>query len=245
MILATIGSKPRKDYKLNKNKIYVPIIIGAILYFGNIFFIDHQLPQVYYSIYLNSYIYLFLNIIGATSLLIGFDNISKQIKTNIGKDRFNTLNESFKQTTELIESQDSVNIPIIFNDKGKFKKGWLNVLNVFRGNLVIGTPGSGKSFSIIIPFIKQLMKKGYSGLIYDYKYPDLGKIAYYHFIKNKQSGSIPNNSEFHVINLDDVEYSRRVNPLKPKYIKTIAQASETAESLVFALLKTGSAGKRI
>ncbi len=243
ILVVSIGTKPKKDYKLQKSKIIGPIFIGSIFYVGSVFILNYKLDHKYFGIYLDSYMYLIINLIGVLLLIIGFDNISKMIKTNIGKDRFNTENESFNQSVKKKASKASVNIPIIFKENKKNKDGWLNVLNVFRGSIVIGTPGSGKSFSIIIPFIKQLMNKGFSGLIYDYKYPDLGKLTYYHYLKNKKSGNIPDNSKFHVINLDNVEYSRRVNPLKPEYMRTIAEASETAESLVFALLKTGSAGK--
>jgi type IV secretory pathway TraG/TraD family ATPase VirD4 len=151
------------------------------------------------------------------------------------KDRFNVENESFDQSRKLLDTDTSVNLPMLFYYNKRINKGWINIVNIFRGTMVIGTPGSGKTFSVIVPFVKQLIYKGFTMLIYDYKYPDLTKLAYYHYYINKKKNPL---MKFHVINLSKVEYSRRVNPLKPSYIKTLADASETAETLVQSLQKS-------
>lgn len=242
ILLVAIGSKPKKSLNVSKKSIFLPLIIGFVLFFGAFYFLsDHTL--VYENIYRGHLIYFILSLAGAFGLAIGFDNISKMIKTNLGKDRFNTENESFAQPQVLIENDYSINIPTIFKHKGKLNNGFMNILNPFRGSVVIGTPGSGKSFSIIVPYIKQLLAKGFSGIIYDVKYPELGKMSYYHFLKNKKKGIYPSHAKFHVINLTNVEYSKRVNPLNPKYITSQSVAAEDAEGLLLALLKTGSVGK--
>lgn len=242
ILLVAIGSKPRKSLTVSKKSIFIPLMFGFILFYGSFYFLsDHTL--IFEKIYQGHLYYFILSLSGALCLAIGFDNISKMIKTNLGKDRFNTENESFEQPIKLIENEYSINIPTVFKYKGKLNKGFMNILNPFRGSVVIGTPGSGKSFSIIVPYIKQLLAKGFSGIIYDVKYPELGKMAYYHFNKNKKLGNFPKSMKFHVINLTNVEYSRRVNPLSPKYIKTQSVAAEDAEGLLLALLKTGTVGK--
>lgn len=243
VLVVTIGSKPKKDHLITRGKILIPILTGLSLFVGSIFILSWRNTIRYYNIGLEDYLYLVSSMIGALLLTVGFDNVSKLIKTSLGKDRFNLENESFLQPTKkIVVENKSVNIPITFRKGDKIMEGWMNILDVFRGSLVAGVPGSGKSFSIIIPYIKQLLGKGFSALIYDYKYPDLAEIAYHHYKINKKKGTLPKNTKFHVINLDDVEYSRRVNPLKPEYINTLAEAQETAEGLVLALLKTGKAG---
>ena len=159
----------------------------------------------------------------------------------MGKDRWNTEEESFDQNTELKVTDSSVNIPYKFRYNKKTHQGWMNI-DPFRGSMVIGVPGSGKSFGIINPAIRQMVSKGFCLCIYDFKFPSLAEIAYYHYLQKKKVD--PNyKHKFHVVNLDKVEYSRRVNPFKREYINTLAQAQEMAESMVSALQKGGpSAG---
>lgn len=160
------------------------------------------------------------------------------------KDRFNIENESFEQSKDKVETEFSVNIPMKFFYNRKWHNGWLNICNCFRGTFVIGTPGSGKSFSVINSFIRQHSAKGFAEVVYDFKFPELAKIAYYNYQKNKQLGKIPSNFKFNVINFSDIEYSRRINPLKREYIEILADATETAEALYESLQKgdKGSGG---
>lgn len=168
---------------------------------------------------------------------VALDNLSKFIKNGLGKDRFNIENESFKQQEKKIETKYSVNIPTIYYHKGRMRKGWINVVNPFRGTWVLGTPGSGKTFSVIEPYMRQLSAKGFAMVVYDYKFPTLGRKLYYQYQKNLQEGKAPKGCKFHVINFTDVEYSRRVNPIQRKYIPTMGAASETASTLIESLKK--------
>ena len=121
--------------------------------------------------------------------------------------------------------------------KGKFRKGWVSISNPFRGTWVVGTPGSGKTFSIIEPFIRQHSAKGFAMVVYDYKFPTLATKLYYHYKLNEKLGRVPKGCKFNMINFVDVEYSRRVNPIQAKYINNLAAASETAETLLESLQK--------
>ena len=94
---------------------------------------------------------------------------------------------------------------------GKFRHGWININNPFRGTFVVGTPGSGKTFSVIEPFIRQHSAKGFSMVVYDYKFPTLAQKLYYHYRINKAKGKTPPGCQFNIINFVNVEYSRRVN----------------------------------
>ena len=181
------------------------------------------------------------SILGTILIHVALDNISKFLKEGLLKDRFNFENESFEQCQELQENKYSVNIPMRYYYKGKFRKGFVNIVNPFRGTWVVGTPGSGKTFSIIEPFIRQHSKKGFSMVVYDYKFPTLAQKLYYHYCKNGKcvighdGKKIP--AKFNIINFVDVEYSRRVNPIQQKYISNLAAASETAETLLESLQK--------
>ena len=132
---------------------------------------------------------------------------------------------------------------MIYYWKRKMHKGWINIINPFRGTIVLGTPGSGKSFGIIDPFIRQHSAKGFALMVYDYKYPALAKTLFYQFCKNRKAGKLPENCGFRTINFTDVEYSNRINPIQRKYIPDLAAASETAATLLASLNKGGGEKK--
>ena len=170
------------------------------------------------------------------------DNISKMIRSG-RKGQMECRRRKLYATAQSPSLPPfSVNIPMQFYFKGKVWDGWLNLVNPFRGTILIGTPGSGKSFGIVNPFIRQLIAKEFCCCVYDFKYPDLGKIAYYHYLLAKQNGKCLKHS-FYVINLNDVGGDcRSTNPWRSDYLKTLADASESAEALVEALKKGDKAG---
>lgn len=173
----------------------------------------------------------------------GLDAIAKYYNYKVGEDRFNFENESFQQSEVLTNNDYSVNIPMIYYWKQKMRKGWINIINPFRGTIVLGTPGSGKSFGIIDPFIRQHSAKGFTLMVYDYKFPTLAKTLFYQFCKNRKAGRLPENCGFRIVNFTDVEYSNRINPIQRKYIPDLAAASETAATLLASLNKGGGEKK--
>ena len=243
--LVAIGTKAKKKRDLNPTKeIFVPIAVGLLMIILSLVLVsgasDNSLPTL--IPYFNSYQvgYIILSYAGAMVTQKGADSISKLMKTKMDKDRWNTEEESFDQNRELVETPTSVNIPYKFRYKKQTHQGWMNI-DPFRGTMVIGVPGSGKTWGVINPAIRQLIGKGFCLCIYDFKFPSLGEIAYYHHLLKKKND--PNyKHKFHVVNLDQVEYSRRVNPFKKEYINTLAQAQEMAESMVTALQKGGGSG---
>ncbi|EKY12953.1 type IV secretion system DNA-binding domain-containing protein [Capnocytophaga sp. oral taxon 324] len=243
--LVAVGTRAKKKRDLDATKeIFLPISVGLIMIIGSLALVwgagNPNLP--YIVPYLNGYQlgYLLLSYAGAMITQKGADSISKLMQTKMDKDRWNTEEESFDQNRELVETPTSVNIPYKFRYKKQTHQGWINI-DPFRGSMVIGVPGSGKSFGVINPAIRQLVSKGFCLCIYDFKFPSLGEIAYYHHLLKKKTD--PNyKHQFHVVNLDEVEYSRRVNPFKKEYINTLAQAQEMAESMVSALQKGGGSG---
>ncbi|MDH5828860.1 type IV secretion system DNA-binding domain-containing protein [Sphingobacterium faecium] len=242
IVLIAIGTKPKKNQDINIVKsIVFPIIVGLFLMFGALMFIpeatDPNQPMVLKPFNMYQLLYVGMSFMGVLITLVGADNISKIMKNKLGKDRWNIEEESFDQNREKIVTDYSINIPYLFYFKKKLNNGWINI-NPFRGTLVIGTPGSGKSFGVINPAIRQLVQKKFTLCIYDYKFPDLGKIAYYHYRLLKQNDKSYKHN-FAVINLNEVEKSKRVNPLKKEYINTLAEAQEMAEAIVSSLQKGG------
>lgn len=241
--IVAAGTKAQKKQDLNIVKsVILPIVLGIAIMFGSLVLIPfvamESLPDILLHINFVQIGYALLSLFGAVITQIGADSISKYMQQKMGKDRWNVEEESFAQNTELIETETSVNIPYKFRFQKKTNNGWIN-LNPFRGTMVIGTPGSGKSFGIINPSIRQMTAKGFSLCIYDFKFPDLAQIAFYHYLlkKAKDENYI---HQFNIINLNDVEGSKRVNPFKKEYVRTLAEAQEMAEAMVSALQKGGA-----
>ena len=240
IVLASLGTTAKKDIEFSAIKqVIIPVVIGLVFFGSSVFIFANRTIRDVTDIY--NLLYIILSVMGSLLILVGLNNISKYLKNNFLKDRYNKENESFKQTEEKVETPYSVNIPMQYYWEGKYHKGWINIVNPFRGTLLIGTPGSGKSFSVVNSFIRQHSAKGFSLVVYDFKFPDLAQLSYYHFLKNKQKGVVPPNTQFHVINFTDIEYSRRINPLKPDYIRTLADATETSEALIESLQRGVSA----
>lgn len=236
--ITCIGTRNKKHLEFNAKKMVIyPISIGIVLMFLSVWvFYQHWTPN-FFTLYSSTWLYFFMSIVGTILCQIALDNISKYLKDGLLKDRFNFENESFEQMKDKVVNKYSVNIPMRYYYKGKFRKGWVNIVNPFRGTWVVGTPGSGKTFSIIEPFIRQHSAKGFAIVTYDYKFPTLAQKLYYHYRINKKAGLTPKGCAFNIINFVNVEYSRRVNPIQLKYISNLAAASETAETLLESLQK--------
>jgi hypothetical protein len=240
--LVSIGTLAKKDTELDPKKhIVYPLAAGIVLFFGSMVFQGRASPEAFAYTSWYNLAYLLCSFAGAVLVSFSMDNISKMISSGLGKDKWNTEAESFMQPVKKIDTPYSVNIPMLFYHDRKVRKGWINLCNVFRGTIVIGTPGSGKSFSVVNPFIRQLIAKEFAVCLYDFKFPDLGQIAYYHYLKAKQDGKLKGYT-FHVLNLNDPEKSRRINPWRSDYIRSLADAAETAEGLVEALKKGDKSG---
>ena len=236
--ITCIGTRNKKKLEFNGRKqVLYPIIIGIGLIVLSVWLYGYPMEARLYALRLTIWLYMIASVIGVVLVHIALDNISKFLKEGLLKDRFNFENESFEQCRELQENKYSVNIPMRYYYKGKFRKGWVNISNPFRGTWVVGTPGSGKTFSIIEPFIRQHSAKGFALVVYDYKFPTLATKLYYHYKNNQKLGKLPKGCKFNIINFVDVEYSRRVNPIQLKYINNLAAASETAETLLESLQK--------
>ena len=236
--ITCLGTRNKKHLEFNaRRQVLDPLTGGLLLLALSVWLFGHPIETKFYTLPLNVIFYMTTSLVGVILVHIALDNIPKFTKDGLMKDRFNFENESFEQCEKLIENEYSVNIPMRYYYKGKFRKGFVNIINCFRGTWCVGTPGSGKTFSLIEPFIRQHSAKGFAMVVYDYKFPTLATKLYYHYKKNQKLGKVPKGCTFNMINFVDVEYSRRVNPIQAKYINSLAAASETAETLLESLQK--------
>lgn len=223
LVTTCIGTKARKDRDLKVSNIVIQVLIGLVMYWGSLL------------VFSTSLFYLLLSFFGFVLLNIGFDNVSKLINVNLMKDRFNLENESFPQEQAYEGNEYSVNLETIYQYRKKQHEGWINVVNPFRGTIVIGTPGSGKSYSVVLPFIKQHLEKGFAMCVYDFKYPDLSQVTYNYFLKAKTEKALPESAGFYVINFENISKSFRCNPLAPELMESPIDAFESSRTILYNL----------
>ena len=231
LALSCLGTKGVKAEKMSWNRIWMVLAVGFFLFFLNWWIL--LLPISYLG---NATLYIFTMTAGYISLLMGGLWMSRLLKPNLMEDVFNNENESFMQETKLMENEYSVNLPTRFYYKKKWQRGWINVVNPFRATIVLGTPGSGKSFAVVNNYIKQQIEKGYSMYIYDFKFPDLSTIAYNHMMNHQNGYKVK--PQFYVINFDDPRRSHRCNPIHPDFMSDISDAYESAYTIMLNLNKT-------
>lgn len=231
LALSCLGTKGVKNQKMTWQKIYATFLGGLVLFFMNWWLLD--LP---FSPIVNMVIYTITITAGYILLLMSGMWMSRMFKHNLMEDVFNVANESFMQETRLMENEYSVNLPTKFVYQGKEWDGWINVVNPFRATIVLGTPGSGKSYAVVNNYIKQTIAKGFATYIYDYKFDDLSVIAYNELLKNIDKYKVK--PSFYVINFDDPRRSHRCNPINPKFMVDISDAYESAYTIMLNLNKT-------
>lgn len=228
LCISLIGVKGRKDEKINYKSILAYLITGLLLYWISI--LTFYLPL---SLGIIAALYISITAIGYLLMLTGGAWLSRIIKDKLDKDIFNANNETFPQQEQLLENEYSVNLPAKYNLKGQVRSSWINFINPFRGLLVAGTPGAGKSYFVIRHIIDQHLRKGFSMLIYDFKYDDLSKLAYNRLLTYKEN--YPVKPSFYVINFDDLNHSHRCNPLEPNDMNDITDAAEASRTIMMGL----------
>ena len=231
LALSCLGTKGVKEEKITWRRIIAMLSTGGVLFFLNWWLLELPLPTV-----ADTAFYILTVSVGYICLMMGGVWMSRLLKNNLMDDVFNTENESFQQETRLLTNESSVNLPTRFYYRKRWNEGWINVVNPFRAAIVLGTPGSGKSYAVVNQFIKQQIEKGFAMYLYDFKFPDLSEIAYNHLLNN-QSGyeKVPT---FYVINFDDPRRSHRCNPINPDFMTDISDAYESAYTIMLNLNRT-------
>lgn len=228
LALSCLGTKGVKEEKITWSKIWMVLFSGFVFFFLNWWLLALPIGKVGAAT-----LYIFTLSVGYICLLMGGVWMSRLLKNNLMDDVFNTENESFMQETRLMENEYSVNLPTRFYYRKKWNNGWINVVNPFRASMVLGTPGSGKSYAIVNNYIKQQIEKGFAMYIYDYKFPDLSEIAYNHLLQHLDAYKVK--PQFYVINFDDPRRSHRCNPINPAFMTDISDAYESAYTIMLNL----------
>ena len=228
LALSCLGTKGVKEEKITWPKIWTVLFSGFVFFFLNWWLLVLPIGKIGVAS-----LYIFTLSVGYICLLMGGVWMSRLLKNNLMDDVFNTENESFMQETRLMENEYSVNLPTRFYYKKKWNNGWINVVNPFRASMVLGTPGSGKSYAIVNNYIKQQIEKGFAMYIYDYKFPDLSEIAYNHLLQHLDAYKVK--PQFFVINFDDPRRSHRCNPINPAFMTDISDAYESAYTIMLNL----------
>ena len=226
--LSCLGTKGVKEEKITWGMIYSALAVGFVLFFLNWWVLFLPISAVDAAS-----LYIFSLSLGYICLLMAGVWMSRLLKNNLMDDVFNMENESFMQETRLMQNEYSVNLPTRFYYKKKWNKGWINIVNPFRASMVLGTPGSGKSYAIVNNYIKQQIEKGFAMYIYDYKFPDLSEIAYNHLLHHLDAYEVK--PQFFVINFDDPRKSHRCNPINPSFMTDISDAYESAYTIMLNL----------
>ena len=228
LALSCLGTKGVKEEKITWPKIWTVLFSGFVFFFLNWWLLALPIGKIGAAS-----LYIFTLSMGYICLLMGGVWMSRLLKNNLMADVFNTENESFMQETRLMTNEYSVNLPTRFYYKKKWNNGWINVVNPFRASMVLGTPGSGKSYAIVNNYIKQQIEKGFAMYIYDYKFPDLSEIAYNHLLNHLDAYQVK--PQFFVINFDDPRRSHRCNPINPAFMTDISDAYESAYTIMLNL----------
>nr|WP_294895159.1 conjugal transfer protein MobC [uncultured Pedobacter sp.] len=228
LCISLIGIKGKKDEDIKTAPIIICLVTGLVLYFAGSFCFYLQAGIITIAI-----CYMAMTTAGYLFILMGGTLLSRLVKSNLQPDIFNRDNETFPQEERLLENEYSINLPAKYNLKGKIRKSWINIINPFRGILVAGTPGAGKSYFVIRHIIDQHIRKGFSMFIYDFKYDDLTKIAYNKLLKYQDNYKAK--PKFYVINFDDPSQTHRCNPLDPKAMTDITDATEASRTIMLGL----------
>ncbi|MCC9066020.1 conjugal transfer protein MobC [Flavobacterium aquidurense] len=229
LIISLIGAKGRKDEKLNYKTAFAYIITGILIYF-----ISYLSLYLKIELMLAAIAYMTITSSGFLLMLSGGTLLSRIIKNRLNsKDVFNKENETFPQEERFLDNEYSINLPARYHLKDKIRDSWINIINPFRGLLVSGTPGSGKSYFVIRHVITQHIRKQFTMFVYDFKFDDLTRIVYNSWLKYKHL--YPKLPQFYVINFDDLTRTNRCNPLEPSGMSDITDASESARTILLGL----------
>jgi len=228
LLVSLIGAKGKKSEKISKQTIGLHLVTGLVFYFFSFY-----LLQLHATVEVVAVVYMIATGLGFLFILTGGTILSRYIQLQFNKDIFNELNETFPQEERLLQNEYSINLPARYKLKGKTRKSWINIINPFRALLVIGSPGAGKSWFVIQHVIKHHIQKGFTMLVYDFKYDDLSRIVYNSLLKYGHAYTIKPN--FYLINFDDLSRSNRCNPLDASTMFDITDATEASRTILMGL----------
>jgi hypothetical protein len=231
LVLSSVGMQGRKDARINPTTCFLLIGVGLLIYFGSyILFTDAA------DLMTSACLYMGLNMAGYLLVGGGIGRLSRVVPAAFRKDFFNEQAGKLQQEERLIETEFSINLSARYPWKGRLRESYINFINPRRGILILGSPGSGKSWFIIEPAIRQLIEKGFSLFVYDFKYSALTKFVYYHFLRHRKK--YPRSASFYSINFSDLSRSHRCNLIDPITMEYLSDAIGASRTILLSMNKT-------
>jgi hypothetical protein len=228
LIISLVGVKGKKGENIRVQHALITVFSGLAVYY-----LSGLILKIVQHTQAGSVLYMAFTSAGFLLILSGGSKFSRMITARLNNDIFNKDNETFPQFEKLIENEYSINLPAKYRYKGRVRQSWVNIINPFRGLLVSGSPGSGKTYFVFRHIISQHIEKGFSMFVYDFKYNDLSLLAYNSWLENKSKYEVE--SAFYTINFDDLSRSHRCNPLNPESMFDITDAVESARTILMGL----------
>jgi hypothetical protein len=228
LAVGLLGVQGKKDPAKTVSQVLVLFFSGCLLFWGSV-----GLFYLSFSVMTTALLYIGTTITGYLLLMQAGTLATRFMKATNMEDIFNEENETFPQEERLLTNEYSINFKAEYRLRNKIRSSWINIINPFRGLLVTGTPGAGKSWFVILPAMKQMIEKGYGMFIYDFKYPDLSKPAYNWMLQ--YANNYTNKPSFYSINFDDLSTSNRCNPLDPSSMLDITDATEASRIILLGL----------
>ena len=219
--------------QVSRLRIFIFLLTGAPLYFGSGILLNSDPPLSDPQTLTIAYVLLTL-----TGLLLCYRAIralasllSWPSKASV----FNAYNESFPQEERYLPAPQSLHLRAQYTFRNQVRNSVINLVDVYRGTLVMGVPGSGKTRYIFRQLIQQSLAHGMALFVYDLKYDDLTRLTYNSLQHCKDR--YPVTPSFYSVNFDDFSRSHRCNPLDPASLDDIADAGEAARTILFGLNK--------
>lgn len=228
LAVGLLGVQGKKDPAKTVSQVLVLFVSGCLLFLGSV-----GLFYLSFSVTTTALLYMGTTITGYLLLMQAGTLATRFMKATNMEDIFNEENETFPQEERLLTNEYSINFKAVYRLRNKTRSSWINIINPFRGLLVTGTPGAGKSWFVILPAMRQMIEKGYGMFIYDFKYPDLSKPAYNWMLQ--YAANYTNKPSFYSINFDDLSTSNRCNPLDPSSMLDITDATEASRIILLGL----------
>jgi hypothetical protein len=230
LAISLIGAKGSKSEKHNYRIVTAYLTTGLLLYFiGGLCFYFKGTEKTIVAL-----CYFTITAIGFVLILSGGNILTRIIKGKLNNDVFNKANETFPQEEKLLTNAFSINFPVVYNFRGQRRRSWINYINPRRGLLILGSPGSGKSYFLVENIIRQLSDKYFVQFVFDYKFPELSTLAYNYYLKNKDK--YPVKPSYHCINFTNPIHC--INPLFPASMNDLIDAIEASKTMLLSINKT-------
>ncbi|MGN6211987.1 conjugal transfer protein MobC [Parafilimonas sp.] len=232
LLLSVLGVKGRKSEKLNYRTAFAYLITGLFLYLtsGFILYINSLSATALAAAYIS------ITGTGFILILTGGGLLTRIIKRKLKSDVFNKGNETFPQEERLVTNAYSLNLPARYKLKSQTRNSWINFVNARRGILIMGSPGSGKSYFVVENFIRQIIERGMALFVFDHKFPELSTLTYNCFLKHRNK--YPRGTAYYSINFTKPELSHQCNPIHPATLLNLTSAIESSRSLLLSMNRT-------